>query len=116
MFLLTVLFLPRGFAGFIMMHQVAWVKGSIKQLALPYLLTGIPAFLLMLSAVALVEMSHVEAGALQFMGFALDPALLTDWMMVGIVGIGSLIAVRKSVPRLRDAWESANTIPNEDGN
>jgi branched-chain amino acid transport system permease protein len=116
MFLLTVLFLPRGFAGFIMMHQVAWVKGSIKQLALPYLLTGIPAFLLMLSAVALVEMSHVEAGALQFMGFALDPALLTDWMMVGIVGIGSLIAVRKSLPRLRDAWESANTIPNEDGN
>lgn len=116
MFLLTVLFLPRGFAGFIMMHQVAWVKGSIKQLALPYLLTGIPAFLLMLSAVALVEMSHVEAGALQFMGFALDPALLTDWMMVGIVGIGSLIAVRKSVPRLRDAWESANTIPNEDSN
>ena len=116
MFLLTVLFLPRGFAGFIMMHQVAWVKGSIKQLALPYLLTGIPAFLLMLSAVALVEMSHVEAGALQFMGFALDPALLTDWMMVGIVGIGSLIAVRKSLPRLRDAWESANTIPNEDSN
>jgi branched-chain amino acid transport system permease protein len=115
MFLLTVLFLPRGFAGFIMMHQVAWVKGSIKQLALPYLLTGIPAFLLMLSAVALVEMSHVEAGALQFMGFALDPALLTDWMMVGIVGIGSLIAVRKSLPRLRDAWESANTIPNEVG-
>ena len=116
MFLLTVLFLPRGFAGFIMMHQVAWVKGSIKKLVIPYLLTGIPAFLLMLSAVALVEMSHVEAGALQFMGFALDPALLTDWMMVGIVGIGSLIAVRKSVPRLRDAWESANTIPNEDGN
>ena len=116
MFLLTVLFLPRGFAGFIMMHQVAWVKGSIKKLVIPYLLTGIPAFLLMLSAVALVEMSHVEAGALQFMGFALDPALLTDWMMVGIVGIGSLIAVRKSLPRLRDAWESANTIPNEDGN
>lgn len=116
MFLLTVLFLPRGFAGFIMMHQVAWVKGSIKQLALPYLLTGIPAFLLMLSAVALVEMSHVEAGALQFMGFALDPALLIDWMMVGLVGIGSLFAVRKSLPRLRDAWESANTIPNEDGN
>ena len=116
MFLLTVLFLPRGFAGFIMMHQVAWVKGSIKQLALPYLLTGIPAFLLMLSAIALVEMSHVEAGALQFMGFALDPALLIDWMMVGLVGIGSLFAVRKSLPRLRDAWESANTIPNEDGN
>lgn len=116
MFLLTVLFLPRGFAGFIMMHQVAWVKGSIKKLVIPYLLTGIPAFLLMLSAVALVEMSHVEAGALQFMGFALDPALLIDWMMVGLVGIGSLFAVRKSLPRLRDAWESANTIPNEDGN
>ena len=116
MFLLTVLFLPRGFAGFIMMHKVAWVKGSIKKLVIPYLLTGIPAFLLMLSAVALVEMSHVEAGALQFMGFALDPALLIDWMMVGLVGIGSLFAVRKSLPRLRDAWESANTIPNEDGN
>jgi branched-chain amino acid transport system permease protein len=115
MFLLTVLFLPRGFAGFIMMHQVAWVRGTIKQLALPYLLTGIPALLVMLSAVALIEMSHVEADVLQFIGFTLEPALLTDWLMVGIVGTGSLFAVRKSLPRLRDAWDSANTIPSEGG-
>ncbi|HIF74261.1 MAG TPA: branched-chain amino acid ABC transporter permease [Porticoccaceae bacterium] len=115
MFLLTVLFLPRGFAGFIMMHQVAWVRGTIKQLALPYLLTGVPALLVMLSAIALIEMSHVEADVLQFIGFTLEPALLTDWLMVGIVGTGSLFAVRKSLPRLRDAWDSANTIPSEGG-
>ena len=97
------------------MHQVAWVRGTINQLALPYLLTGIPALLLLLSAIALIEMSHVEADALQFLGFTLEPTLLTDWLMVGIVGTGSLFAVRKSLPRLRDAWDSANTIPSEGG-
>ena len=45
MFLLTVMFLPRGFAGFIMMHQVAWVRGNMKMLIKPYIITGIPCLL-----------------------------------------------------------------------
>ena len=43
MFLLTVIYLPRGFAGFIMMHQVAWINNRIKSLAIPYLLIGLPS-------------------------------------------------------------------------
>ena len=34
MFVLTVLFLPRGFAGFIMMHQIAWVRGKLSSLVM----------------------------------------------------------------------------------
>lgn len=111
MFVLTVLFLPRGFAGFIMMHHVAWVRGSLKQLVLPYLITGIPAFLFSICCVALIEMSHSDEEIFHFLGMELDPASLITWIAVAAIAAASFYATRRSLPQLNDAWESANKIP-----
>ncbi|MBT6059007.1 MAG: branched-chain amino acid ABC transporter permease [Gammaproteobacteria bacterium] len=111
MFLLTVLFLPRGFAGFIMMHQVAWLKGSLKNLALPYLITCIPAILFLVGAIGMLEMSHSEDAIFHFLGMELDTSSTITWLAAIIFTLGSLFATSKSLPQLRDAWEEANTVP-----
>lgn len=111
MFVLTVMFLPRGFAGFIMMHQTAWVRGSLKQLTLPYLITGIPALLFSMSCVALIEMSQTEEEIFHFLGLELDPGSIITWITVMIIAAATFYATRRSLPQLSDAWESANAVP-----
>ncbi len=116
MFLLTVMFLPRGFAGFIMMHQVAWLRGTLKNLALPYLITGIPAIVFLASCIAMIEMSHTEDEVFRYLGMGLDPSSSVTWIITALVAAAALYTTRKSLPQLRVAWESANTIPENEEN
>lgn len=116
MFVLTVMFLPKGFAGFIMMHQTAWLRGNLKSLALPYLITGIPALLFSTSCIAMVEMSHRDEAVFHFLGMELDPSSVITWVLALIVAAVSFYATRRSLPQLSNAWESANAgLQSEDG-
>ncbi|MFT7472408.1 MAG: branched-chain amino acid transport system permease protein [Kiritimatiellia bacterium] len=114
MFLLTVMFLPRGFAGFIMMHQMAWVRGNMKMLIKPYIITGIPAVLFAVCVIALIEMSHTEDEVFHYLGLELNPASPLTWIvLLGIAG-AAFYAVKRSLLQLNDAWETANAIPKEE--
>jgi branched-chain amino acid transport system permease protein len=113
MFLLTVMFLPRGFAGFIMMHQVAWVRRKMTSLIVPYLYTGIPALLFVLSCIGLIELSHTAEAELHYLGLSLNSAAATDFILLALVAGASLFATRKSLPQLHKAWEAANEIPDD---
>ena len=110
MFLLTVLFLPRGFAGFIMMHQVAWVHGKIKGLIVPYLLTGVPSLIFVIASVGLIELSHTDEAEFSYLGLNFDSTTAIDFILISIAILGALFCIRKSLPQLRAAWESANEI------
>ena len=110
LFLLTVLFLPRGFAGFIMMHQVAWVRGNLRSLVLPYLITGIPAVIFVLSCIAMLEMSHVDEEVFHYLWMELNPSAMLPWIVSITIAAASFYAVRSSLRQLNDAWEAANTI------
>lgn len=114
MFLLTVLFLPRGFAGFVMMHQVAWLNGKIKRLLLPYLITGIPATFFMLATVAMIEMSHHEGESFPYLGLTLDPNSIATWIGFVVLAAGSYFATLKSLSQLKTAWEDANAMTSEE--
>lgn len=114
MFLLTVLFLPRGFAGFVMMHQVAWLNGKIKRLLLPYLITGIPATFFMLATVAMIEMSHHEGESFPYLGLTLDPNSIATWIGFVVLAAGSYYATLKSLSQLKTAWEDANAMTSEE--
>ena len=113
LFVLTVLFLPRGFAGFIMMHQTAWLRGRLHTLALPYLATGLPALLFILCAVGLLELSHTNEPEMHYLGLTLARDSLLVWTSLALfAGLGWLLAW-KSTPRLRRAWEAANEAANK---
>ncbi len=114
MFLLTVMFLPRGFAGFIMMHQVAWVRGNMKMLIKPYTLTGVPAALFALCTIALIEMSHTEEEVFHFLGLELNTASSATWIITTVIAAAAFYAVRKSLHQLSEAWDTANAIPKEE--
>jgi branched-chain amino acid transport system permease protein len=114
MFLLTVMFLPRGFAGFIMMHQVAWVRGNMKTLIKPYIITGIPALLFTACAIVLIEMSHTDDEVFHYLGLALNPASPITWIVILAIAGGAFYAAKRSLIQLNDAWETANAIPKEE--
>lgn len=108
MFVLTVMFLPRGFAGFIMMHQAALLHGKLKNLTVPYLITGIPALTGVLGAIAMIEMSHIEGEVFHYLGATLDPSSLISWLIVVAITSISLYLTRLSLKQLVNAWEEVN--------
>ena len=114
MFLLTVMYLPRGFAGFIMMHQIAWIRGNMKLLIKPYIVTAIPALLFTLCAIALIEMSHIEDEVFHYLGLELNPTSPITWIVILAVAGGAFYTVKRSLVQLNDAWETANAIPKEE--
>jgi len=113
LFVLTVMFLPRGFAGFIMMHQLAWQQRTLKQLALPYCLTGLPALLFLTTVITLIELSHVEDSALIVLGLELQQGSAVVWLLLAALAAAAFYATRRSLPQLHAAWEQANTLPAE---
>ena len=115
MFVLTVLFLPRGFAGFIMMHQIAWARGKLSSLAIPYLITGIPSLLFLMACVAMIEMSYTEEEVFHYLWLELNPSGIATWLITLLIACSSFYAVRLLLPQLNNTWEEVNTIP-EKGN
>jgi len=111
LFVLTVMFLPRGFAGFIMMHQLAWTQGRMRSLIVPYLITGIPALVFALCCIAMIEMSHVEEEVFHFLGLPLNPSGPVSWIVMMLVAGASFYASKRSLLQLHQAWDEANTIP-----
>jgi branched-chain amino acid transport system permease protein len=112
MFVLTVLFLPRGFAGFIMMHQTAWLRGKLSSLFLPYLITGTPAIMFGGSILAAIEMLHHEGEPFGFLFLTLDSGNTLHWLALTAVGAASYFACRRSLGQLNVAWEEANRMDN----
>ena len=117
MFVLTVLFLPRGFAGFIMMHQTAWLRGKLSSLFLPYLITGIPAIMFGGSILAAIEMLHHDGEHFGFLFITLDSGNTLHWLALTAVAAASYYACWRSLGQLNAAWEEANGVgdPTERG-
>ncbi|MEQ8955587.1 MAG: branched-chain amino acid ABC transporter permease [Gammaproteobacteria bacterium] len=113
LFVLTVMFLPRGFAGFIMMHQVAFLRGKLGGLVIPYSLTGIPAASFGLAVIAMIELSHTEEDVLHFLGLSLNPDSLFTWGTLLLAAGVSFWLAKLSLGQLRSAWDAANTLPEQ---
>lgn len=114
LFLLTVMFLPRGFAGFIMMHQIAFIRGNLRGLIKPYLITGIPAVIFLFACIALIELARAGESSLNYLGLTLETGNAMSWIGILVIAIASLYATKRSLPQLKSAWDAANYIPDEE--
>lgn len=108
LFVLTVMFLPRGFAGFIMMHQLAWYHGRLRNLVIPYLITGIPALMFCTGCIAMLELSHAYEMELHFLFLTLNKESTLTWLLLAGFTALCFWATRKTVPQLQRAWSAAN--------
>jgi branched-chain amino acid transport system permease protein len=110
MFVLTVMFLPLGLTGLLMMHNLAWRLGTLRSLLVPYVLTGIPAAIFVLSIIAMLEMGHTTSAEFIYLGINMDPQGAGSWAGLLVVAGLSWFALRRTLPRLHQAWSQANTI------
>ncbi len=113
LFVLTVMFLPRGFAGFIMMHQLAWAQGKLKSLAIPYLITGLPAAVFTSLSIVMIELSHHEEGAMHLLGVTLAQDSAITWITLLVATAAAFYGTRLTLPQLRNAWEEANHLSSD---
>ena len=97
-----------------MMHQLVWVRGRLRSLLLPYLKTGIPSLLFLMSLITLLEMAHATEENLHIFGLTLNPASTPTWLIIVLISAGAFFVARRSLPQLKSAWDSANHIPNEE--
>lgn len=104
-FVLTVMFLPQGLTGLLMMHAAPWRRGQLHHLLLPYLRTGLPALLCILGLLALLEMLHHRGGSVVFLGIPLSSGQLWSWLGVLSVTAAAALDWRRSLPALRAAWQ-----------
>ena len=107
MFLLTVMFLPKGFAGFIMMHRGAWANGRLGSLALPYSLVAVPTGIFLLAFVGMVELSHADE-LLHYLGMSLASDSAVSWLVLVVMAAIGAGGVKLARARLSRAWEAAN--------
>ena len=114
MFGLTVMFLPNGLTGFLMMHRTPWHLGKIRLLIKPYILTAIPGAVFTLSLLAMVEMAHTSEAEFVFFGATLASRGAFSWALLVAIALVAYVALRRTLPGLRNAWVQANTIDSGD--
>ena len=115
LFLATVLFVPTGFAGVLMMHEPARRAGRLHRLALPYLAAGAVALGTAVGVVGLLEMVHVWSSAatgrtrLRIFWTTVDVAGAAPWLVFAALAVGGVLALRRVAPRTAAAFGEATT-------
>lgn len=115
LFVLTVMYLPGGLSALLLMHRGPWQRGRLHLLWRPYLLTALPGAGLMLSLIALLEMSQRGAAPFVYLGVALNPAGTGSWLaLLAVAGLCAL-GLHRTLPRLRAAWALASAhVPEQE--
>jgi branched-chain amino acid transport system permease protein len=117
LFVMTVMYVPQGLTGIIMMHTAAWRMRRVGLLILPYLRIGIPALALLAGIAAFLETIHHVRTAVEgdtemsLMGIGFDSHSIVAWIVIVLLIVLGGYFTRSQLPQLRDAWEEANKPP-----
>ena len=110
LFLITVLFVPMGLAGILMLHAPAWRSRRVRGLIVPYLVTGALGLLAVVGAIGLLELLHFVAvseasGATKRLFWVVvAPRTLTPWLGFAALAVAGALGVRWTAPRAAAAF------------
>lgn len=110
LFLITVLFVPMGLAGILMLHAPAWRSRRVGRLIVPYLVTGALGLLAVVGCIGLLEMVHflaVSEGAgatKRLFWVAVAPRTVTPWLGFAALVVMGALGVRWTAPRAAAAF------------
>ena len=113
LFLATVLFVPTGLAGVLIMHGPAWREGRLRRLLVPYVLTGALALATTVGVVGLLEMFYflVSAPAGQstrrLFWVLVDVRAPTPWLVFAALAAAGILGARWAMPRAAAAFTEA---------
>jgi branched-chain amino acid transport system permease protein len=114
LFLATVLFVPNGLAGVLIMHGPAWRAGRFGRLLGPYLLTGSLALVAAVGIVGLLEMIYflVSAPAGQstrrLFWVAVDVRTVGPWLVFAALTAAGALGARWAAPQAAAAFAAAS--------
>jgi branched-chain amino acid transport system permease protein len=114
LFLATVLFVPMGLAGVLMLHTPAWRARRLGRLVGPYLVTGALALVAAVGIIGLLEMTHfvaVSEGAgatKRLFWMAIAPRTLTPWLAFAALVVAGALGVHWTAPRAAAAFADAS--------
>ena len=113
LFLITVLFVPMGLAGILMLHAPAWRSRRVGRLVVPYLVTGTLGLLAVIGVIGLLEMLHFVAvsegaGATKLFWVTVAPRTLTPWLGFAALAVLGALGARRTAPRAAAAFAEAS--------
>ena len=117
LFLATVLFVPTGFAGVLMMHEPARRAGRLRRLVLPYLATIAVGLCAAIGVIGLLEMVHFWSAAavgrtrMHLFWTTVDITSAVPWVVFVALAAGGALALRRVAPRAAAAWNEATYRP-----
>ena len=113
MFVVMVMFAPWGLAGLLLMHQPLAAAGTLARVWRSYAVAALPALLLALGAVLLIETSHhllvkaTEGPAMRLLGVDFNANSLAVWAVIaGLLLAGGLL-LRRLGPHAAAAFHAA---------
>jgi branched-chain amino acid transport system permease protein len=112
-FVLVTLYAPHGLIGLVLMHAPLARAGLLHRLAAPYAVALVPAAVLAIGAIALVEINYrlairPELGpVMKLFGVVFDARGATAWVVsLALVAVG-LFGLRLVGPRVAARWSQA---------
>jgi len=114
LFLATVLFVPTGLAGFLLLHAPAWRTRRLAGLIGPYLAAAAVALVAAAGVVGLLEMVHFVASAettrvtKRLFWVSVAPRTLTPWLGFAALAVAGGLGLRWAAPRAAAAFAEAN--------
>ncbi len=121
MFIAVVMFAPGGLAGLALMHAPLIRARAFGRLVPSYLMAIVPALLLAIGLIMLVEMTvqlavrQSDGPAMKLFGIAFNANTLMPWFtMLALLIVGGAL-FRLIAPRMSAAWDSARTTAAERG-
>jgi branched-chain amino acid transport system permease protein len=114
LFLITVLFVPMGVAGVLMLHAPAWRSRRLGRVVAPYLVTGALGLVAAVGVIGLLELVHfvaVSEGAgatKRLFWIVVAPRTLTPWLGFAALVVVGAVGVRRTAPRAAAAFNEAN--------
>lgn len=114
LFLATVLFMPTGLTGILMIHEPAFRRGTLRQLVVPYAIAAVPAAAALLGVAGLLEaIHHVNTApegyhemGLFFM--TVDSGSWLTWAVLILLAGGGIAGLRALAPQVAAAWSEAS--------
>jgi branched-chain amino acid transport system permease protein len=114
MFLATVLYVPAGLAGLLMMHAPAWRAGRFRRLLGPYAVTALLGLLAAVGVMGLLEMVHFMAAAptsrstKRLFWMTVHVRTLWPWLAFAALLVAGALGVRRAAPRAAAAFSEAS--------
>lgn len=110
LFVLTVMYAPRGLTGLIMMHGPALTTRRLHLLAMPYATALVPLAAFLAGAVLLLEMGHeanrsvVGESEAHVFGLTFDVTTVSPWAVAVVLAAAGAYGMFRLAPGLRDAF------------